>query len=223
VSILRTANSTVFSPRKKIENLTQAIALIGISQLESLILSIGVGTAIPRKAAPGYDFVRFWKTAAKRGVIAAELASVLCPIRKSDSFTAGLLQDMAIPLLAHQKPEEYGAILGKWHEKGGDLAELERERFPWDHAEIATWICSEWGLPEKIASAIGGHHGSAQDLYDCPAPVSLVAHITEEENSSGVEKLIQAMHQEHGMEEEWAREIIASNVEKADDLAHMMI
>ena len=50
VRVLRLANSAAFSRGKKVESLTQAIALVGLSQLESLVLSIATGSAAPRKA-----------------------------------------------------------------------------------------------------------------------------------------------------------------------------
>ena len=38
VRLLRVANSAAFSPSTKVENLAQAVALVGLSQLESLVL-----------------------------------------------------------------------------------------------------------------------------------------------------------------------------------------
>ena len=37
------------------------------------------------------------------------------------SFTAALLQDLALPLLAHLQVDLYGSILDSWHNGGADL------------------------------------------------------------------------------------------------------
>jgi HD-like signal output (HDOD) protein len=222
VSVLRVANSPAFSPTRKIENLSQAIALVGNAQLESLILSVGVASVVPCKATPGYDSARFWQAAARRGILARELASVLCPARDSECFTAGFLQDLAIPFLARHKPKEYGAVLLKWHTTGGNLVELERAEFDWDHAEVATWICADWNLPEIIASAIGGHHAADDDDYDCPAPVALAAFIRETEETLGLDALAAAAQSRYGIDPERVDELVESSFAKAEDLARLL-
>jgi len=222
VQVLRLANSAVFSSRKKVENLTQAIALVGLSQLETMVLSAGVGKATPGKSAKGYDAVRFWLASARRGALAHTLASALCPTMKSECFTAGFLQDMAVPFLATQDPENYGPILERWHKEGGNLCELEREVFDWDHAEVATWMCNEWDFPESIAAAIGGHHGTQVEGYEPLAPVTLVALLGENEETLGVDALIAEANSRYGLPVEEMGKLVESSFEKGDALAQLI-
>jgi HD-like signal output (HDOD) protein len=220
VRVLGIANSAAFSPVKKIENLSQAIALLGFSQLESVVLSVGVSASIPKKDSSGYDFKRFWLASMRRGVLARSLASILCPTRVAESFTCGFLQDFAIPFLVFSRPREYGPILKNWQCSNEDLSELERAQFDWDHAEVGTWLCSEWDLPENIASAIGGHHRTKDDLYNCPPPVSLVALLGESEN--GVESLVEEAHSKHGISQDKVNELISSSFNDAEGLIRLM-
>jgi HD-like signal output (HDOD) protein len=223
VRVLRLANSPAFSPRKKVENLTQAIALVGFSQLETMVLSVGVRNATPTKPFPGYDATRFWRASARRGVLAHSLASVLCPANGSECFTAGFLQDMAVPLLATRDPEKYGAVLEQWHNDGGNLCELEREIFDWDHAEVATWICNDWDFPENIALAIGSHHGARYEGHEPLAPVGLVSCLGENENDPGTEALIEEAHSRCGIATEELERLVKSSFEKGDAFAKLMI
>jgi HD-like signal output (HDOD) protein len=222
VRVLRMANSPVFSPVRKVENLPQAIALIGMSQLESLVLSVAVGTALPRSDTHQYDFKRFWRASVRRGVTARALAAVLCPPRAAEAFTSGFLQDLAVPFLAHMRPREYAPILEAWLNGNDDLAALERSEFPWDHAEVATWLCSEWDLPEKTASAIGGHHGNDDDIYDCPPPVSLVALLGETDQPTDVEALVEEAHASHNIPKEVTQALVSSSFQEADDLSRLI-
>jgi HD-like signal output (HDOD) protein len=222
VQVLRLANSAVFSSRKKVENLTQAIALVGLSQLETMVLSAGVGKATPGKSSKGYNAVRFWLASARRGALAHTLASTLSPTMKSECFTAGFLQDMAVPFLATQDPENYGPILEQWHKEGGNLCEMEREAFDWDHAEVATWMCNEWDFPESIAVAIGGHHGAQYEGHEPLAPVNLVALLGENEENLGVDVLIAEAHARYGIPIEEARELVESSFEKGEALAQLI-
>lgn len=224
VRLLSIANSAAFSPIKKVENLTQAIALVGLSQLESLVLGVGVAKGIPRKTCQWHDPKEFWLTSARRAMLADELAKILCPAKESECFTAAFLQDMALPFLACHRSEDYDDIFKKWHLEGGDLAGLEREKLDWDHGEVATWICNEWGLPENIALAIKTHHDpNADNNNETLGPVRLVSILREDEENNGLEELIEKAKLVYGISEEKMDAIIQPSFEKAKDLAKMII
>ena len=223
VRVLRLANSAAFSARNKVENLSQAIALVGFSQLETMVLSVGVSGAMPGQSSPGYEAARFWRASARRGVLAHSLASIFCPARGSECFTAGFLQDIAVPLLATKHPDKYGPILERWHAKGGDLCEMEREVCDWDHAEVATWMCHEWDFPENITAAIGGHHGAGYDGYEPLAPVSLVALLREEGEDIGVDALIAHANAQWDAPVEYVLRLIEPSFQRGDALAQLMV
>jgi HD-like signal output (HDOD) protein len=223
VRVLRLANSAAFSARNKVENLSQAIALVGFSQLETMVLSVGVSGAMQGMASPGYDAARFWRASARRGVLANSLASIFCPARRSECFTAGFLQDMAVPLLANRDPDKYGPILERWHAEGGDLCEMEREVYDWDHAEVATWMCDEWDFPENITAAIGSHHGASYNGYEPLAPVGLVAWLREEGEDIGIEALAEDALTRWEVPKESVRKLIEPSFEKGDALAQLMM
>jgi len=223
VKVLRIANSAAFSPGKKVKNLTQAIALVGISQLESLVLGVGVAKGIPKQSCQWHDPAQFWLTSARRAMLASDLALVLCPAKESECFTAAFLQDMALPFLACHRSDAYDPIFKKWHLEGGDLAMLERERLEWDHAEVATWIASEWGLPENIAAAIQGHHGQTVADYESLGPVRLAAILREEDDNSSIDEMIAEARDTYGVSEEKMQAIIEPGFEKARDLARLIV
>jgi HD-like signal output (HDOD) protein len=224
VRLLSIANSAAFSPQNKVENLTQAIALVGLSQLESLVLSVGVSKGIPKKVCQWHDPREFWLTSARRAMLAFELAQILCPAKESECFTAAFLQDMALPFLACNRSDEYEPVFKKWHLEGGDLAEIEREVLEWDHAEVATWICSEWGLPENIALSINNHHNPEFDKnHDALGPVRIVSILREDESNNGLDELVAKARDTYNISEEKMQSIIQPSFEKAEDLTRMII
>lgn len=223
VKLLKIANSAAFSPTKKVENLTQAIALVGMSQLESLVLGVGVAKGIPRKTCQWHDPAEFWLTSARRALLAQDLAKIMCPSKESECFTSAFLQDMALPFLSCHRSEEYDQVFKKWHLEGGDLAQLEKECLEWDHAEVATWICSEWGLPENIALAINNHHNPDADKeHGTLGPVRLVSILREDESNSGVDEMIAQARNVYNIPEEKMQSIIDPAFENARELARMI-
>ncbi len=222
--ILSLANSAAFSPKNRVENLTQAIALVGLSQLESLVLGVGVAKGIPKQTCQWHDPSEFWLTSARRAMLATALAAILCPAKESQCFTSAFLQDMALPFLACQRSDDYNMIFKKWHLEGGDLAAIERETLQWDHAEVATWICSEWGLPENIALAIKNHHNpDFDDDHETLAPVRLVSILREDDNNDGVDEIIAQAGDVYNISEKRIQPMIESSFEKAKDLARLII
>lgn len=224
VRLLGIANSAAFSPINKVENLTQAIALVGMSQLESLVLGVGVAKGIPKKSCQWHNPNKFWLTSAKRAMLAKELAQTHCPAKESECFTAAFLQDMALPFLACHRSDEYDSVLKRWHFDGGDLAQLEREKLEWDHAEVASWICSEWGLPENLALAIKNHHSIATDEeYETLGPVRLVSILREDDANDGVDEIIDTAKSVYDIPEDTMISTIESSFNKAKDLAQMIV
>lgn len=223
VRLLGIANSVAFSPKNRIENLTQAISLVGLSQLESLVLGVGVAKGIPKKICQWHDPSEFWKTSARRAMLANELARIICPAKESECFTAAFLQDMALPFLACNRSDEYDAIFKKWHLEGGNLAHLENESLEWNHAEVATWICSEWGLPENIALAIKNHHAPIDNDNEYFGPIRLVGILREDESNSGIDEMIDEADRVYNISSEKMQAIIDSSFIKAGDLARLIV
>lgn len=223
VKLLSLANSVAFSPTNNVSNLTQAIALVGISQLESLVLGVGLSKGLAGQSCQWHDPKIFWLASARRAVIASELAKILCPARRSECFTAAFLQDMALPFLACQRTDLYDPILEQWASQGGDLAEIENEFVSWDHSEVASWICAEWGMPEDIAMAIRSHHGAEIEDYEILQPVKLVSIIREENDNSGIDEMVELAHTSCGISLEQLEEILEPSLEKAEALASMIV
>jgi HD-like signal output (HDOD) protein len=219
VKLLSLVNSAAFAPRHEVVSLSMAVALVGLSQLESLVMSATLKKGIPRCEDENLSAAAFWTTAAFRGVLARDIARLLCPAQSAECFTAGFLQDMAVPFLINQRGAEYGSIVSNWHAGEAELSEAERELFGWDHAQVATWIAQDWDLPESLASAIGGHHATDDDAYDCPLPVTLVANLSDTDES--LERLRERL-KEH-VPEDKVEGMTTSAQEAAHELAQFMI
>ena len=175
VSVLRTANSAAYSLRNPVTNVARAVTLCGRTEIESLLLSVAVRDTLPNPKKQADVLSSFWNTCARRAVVARALAQKLHPTLQSEAFTAGLLQDMGIPVLYQVYGDDYEKLLVRAHGQEDELVSLERGHYDWDHAEVATWMCAQWEFPERIASAIGAHHGRDEANLTPLDAVSLVS------------------------------------------------
>ncbi len=195
VKLLGMINSAAFGLRHRVKSVHHAISLLGRSQTESILIGMAVRDTLPRTTAQGFDASRFWKAAARRAVAARALADRIDPSVRSECFTAALLQDMAIPVLASCKGAEYGELLESWHRGDEGLDVLEQERFEWTHAQVAGSMCVRWEFPEAVSEAIATHHDALSDESVVLAPVRLVASLVESDEERGVDTLIRNAHE----------------------------
>lgn len=215
--LLNTVNSAAFALRHEVRSVHHAISMLGRNQLESILIAVAVGGALPGSPAPGFEATRFWRTAAQRAALASSLADRLDPARKSESFTAALLQDMALPLLAHHRGEDYGPLLLQWHNGQEDLVQLEREAFDWDHAVIGEAMCARWKFPAGLAEAIAGHH---EDEIGIPA-VDLVAVLREVDVEYGLDQLVERAKSTFGLSEDETSKLVHESFETANGMARL--
>jgi HD-like signal output (HDOD) protein len=112
---------------------------------------------MPNPKSGPIDLKALRQDSLRRGLFARGMARRLGVKDAEDLFSAALLQDMAIPILAKALPNEYAELAQQRRERGVSLSELERERFGWDHAEAAGRLVTAWNMPATFASLIGLH------------------------------------------------------------------
>lgn len=174
IRVLRMVNSAGFGLRHRVDDVSQAVQLIGRSSLESVLITLAMKDVLPMKSRPGFDAVSFWRASAQRAGIAGRLAARLCPPDRSFCWTAALLQDIGVPLLVDYMEDRYCSVLETWVDGAEPLDDLEREAFGFDHAELGKRIAQKWELPERLTEAIADHHASPTLET---APVRLVAFV----------------------------------------------
>lgn len=219
VRVLKMVNSGAGAVRR-IDNLQQAVALAGSSNIESIVLAVGVQSALPTSRVQGFESQRFWRAASRRAATAQAFARVLHPSTAMQSFTASLLQDMAVPLLAHRRPGDYGPMLDAWHGGEASLDVMEQSELGWDHGEVATWLCDAWQMPESLAQMIGEHH---DDEGAAPPGVALVSRLRETDANPGVDELVSVAQSRYGLSADRTVEIVQGAFSEADDLARKLV
>ncbi len=222
VRILRTVNSTAYGPATPIQGLHHAVAYMGRAEIEQVVLALAVKSALPSTKAPGFEPGRFWTAAARRAALARRMADRLHPSTAGECFTAALLQDMGVPILAHARPADYGAVLQAWH--GGEprrLDELERAALGFTHADVGGILGRVWELPQVLAQAIFHHHRGSEGRELQPA-LRLVALLRETRVERDDEEFLEAGRSDFGLPPDWTREALQDSEKQAAELAALL-
>lgn len=161
--VLKFVNSSYFGFSREISSVKLAITLVGIRTIKNFSLWSAVFSLMPNPKCGPFDLKSLWQDSLHRALFARAFGKVLGLKESEELFAAGLLQDMAVPLLAKALPAEYLRLL---HDRNGGksrLSRLEQERFGWNHGQAAAKMARQWNLPEEFAQLVE-HHAELPDL-----------------------------------------------------------
>ncbi|MDH4120019.1 MAG: HDOD domain-containing protein, partial [Acidimicrobiia bacterium] len=151
--MLSVVNSAAYAPRNPIVTVHQAVTMFGRNHVESMLISAAASSVVSAATARTFDLRRFWSIAAWRASAASSLSRIVDRSRSSENFTAALLEDIAVPILATQVPG-YADTLRSWLTDGGDLSVVEFETHGWTHASAAGILFDEWRFPASLRDAV---------------------------------------------------------------------
>jgi HD-like signal output (HDOD) protein len=155
--VLKFVNSSYFGFSREILGIRQALTLVGTRAITNFALWNAVFSVIPNPNFGSFDLRSLWQDSLRRALFARVFGRSLSLSNAEDLFAGALLQDMAIPLLLKEYPEEYGVLVERRRVEGRRLSGLEREMFGWDHAEAAAILAERWNLPGDFVDLIAQH------------------------------------------------------------------
>ena len=157
-AVLQVVNSPLFRLPKKIASIDQAIQMLGLVRLASVVRAVSMKASL----APALKLDRFWDTAEDVARAGAYLAKRHVGLDAEALYAVGLFHDCGIPLLLMSFPD-YKALLQRSKDvDDGDsehsIAKLEKESFGITHAEVGYRLGQAWFLPEPLCQVIAIHH-----------------------------------------------------------------
>ncbi|MEZ6194651.1 MAG: HDOD domain-containing protein [Planctomycetota bacterium] len=222
VRLLQMVNSAAFGLDGKVTDARHAVCVLGRGRLESLVLGLTVREALPREPAACFDDTRFWRGSLRRGALARSLAEQLHPAQAMECFTIGVLQDMAVPVLAAARGDDYAPVLREWFsdsQQVPDLSVMENDAIGLTHGSVGRLLGEHWGIPEGILHPIENHHDDSSEVL---AAVRLVSFVREGERYPDVERIVEAARQDHDLEPDHVVATVENAFQQADELARQL-
>ena len=155
--VLSLANSAYFGVRQKITTIERAIVIIGLKELELIILGVGFADLFDLRRVPsGFDGEGLWIHGLSVAWLSKEMAEASFHTDPGGVMLAGLLHDVGKLILVVYLTEEAEQILDLV-EQGVPYYEAE-DRVGARHSEIGYLLARNWGLPKMQSAAIRDHH-----------------------------------------------------------------
>jgi putative nucleotidyltransferase with HDIG domain len=157
VSVLKLSNSAAFITRKHIETIGEAITLIGLRNLRSIIIASSARRILDERYS---SFRQVWEHCNKSAFYARHLSMELgCSKIAQNVYLAALLHDLGKIVLLSTS-----STLAEWmstlvRNRGiRSSTVIEEVSIGISHSSIGGQIARKWNLPEYLVETIEWHH-----------------------------------------------------------------
>ena len=183
--ILQMANSAFFGFSQTIGSAGHAVEVLGLDTIRAMVLTYHIFSEFDKTKIKGFSIDILWNHCMNTGALALKIAkSEKMDVRSQQSaFTAGLVHDIGLLIVAQNFPDQLQEALSLAHDKHIELWRAEEEIFHASHGAVGAYLLGLWGLPDPIVETVAYHHcpGEHVELGFCHLTVVHVAHVLENE------------------------------------------
>jgi HD-like signal output (HDOD) protein len=154
--ILKTVNSSLYGLLRPVQNLRQAVAYLGQRSLRMIATTFSLVEGLTRGSAADL-YYSYWQRAITMATVAGRLTESNRTLPRNDAYTAGLLADLGILLLAQAETQKYPQLY-RSVPHGPELIAAERRQFGFSHAALGARLLQNWGFPAPLVEAALHHH-----------------------------------------------------------------
>jgi putative nucleotidyltransferase with HDIG domain len=157
--ILRLVNSAFFGLRSRVNNIPEAVVLLGFSAIRNLVVSVSVIKSLKvNRETQFFDITGFWKHSIAVAMISKEISVKTNQSTADECFLGGLLHDIGKVVLYQFFPELFQEIWKIVQTEEVFFHEAERRMHSYNHARIGGYLARRWQLPKCISETIISHH-----------------------------------------------------------------
>lgn len=228
--LLRVVNSSLFGLSGKVDNLTQAIALLGTGPLKLLVL----GFSLPPKLLHDIDaevLRTFWRGALTRAVAARQLIQSEWKLPGDEAFLIALLQDLGILVLLGQLATPYARFVAQVRAERHDLIAMEQDALGFDHRDLTVALLRKWNLPALYAESIAtrpaatstvGSKDFSRVMPQVLRLANLLGELVADHRLLVLPDLLEFGHQYCGLDKDRVARLVAELEPQVDELADVL-
>jgi HD-like signal output (HDOD) protein len=170
--VLRLSNSAFFRVSRKIGSAEEAVAMLGMTHVRSLVMAAALGSSF--KNVPGVNLPQFWRYSLRVADISKSLAGVLRQ-NESNAFTAGLIHAIGDLIMHIAMPDLIAPLDMGTPPLDLQRAQAEMSVFGYTYAQVGAGMAEKWQFPTNIVSALNNQINPFEgEAYD---PLGGVLHL----------------------------------------------
>lgn len=166
--LLKSVNAPMFGLRQKVASVPQAISLLGLRSVRSLVMALSVRGCFKVKDK---KFIEgFWEASVQRATVCGQIARAVGQDLDA-CYMLGLLADCAVPAMINRF-EGYQAFYQEATlQADRPITALELATFGTHHAIAGYLLTRSWRFPDEIVQGTKLHHALPSDEPEISPPV----------------------------------------------------
>ena len=159
--LLKVVNSAQFMLPKKVDNIVEAVKLVGMRGLRNLLYSYGTQKILGNETQ---ESKKLWEHSYRTAFYAYNLARNVTRKKEilDDVYVGGILHDMGKIIFSSVHPELIEKINSFCRQKSIPAEIFEDLSAGLNHSEIGAMIAKKWNFPTALIMAIKYHHNPLQ-------------------------------------------------------------
>jgi putative nucleotidyltransferase with HDIG domain len=166
--LLKLVNSAAYMMSKKVDNIADAVKLVGLKAIKNLLYSYGTLKILGEEDTA--EKKKLWDHCYRTAYYAFNLAKNFKPGIKGlydDAYVGGMLHDMGKIIFSTVHPALLERIKHFCKNKGVPSDTFENLAGGMNHAEIGARIAEKWNFPDTLIAAIRYHHEPTLESGEC--------------------------------------------------------
>ena len=170
--LLEMANAPAFQMQRQIVGIPEALALLGVAQLRSLVSTAPLGTT--SRSVPGINMQQFWRYSLNTAKLARSLAGI-GHHNQIAAYTAGLVHAVGELLMHLAAPDIIFSINELVSPLDLRRARIEQRILGYCYGNVSAALAQRWQFPEVVVDAL--QHQSAPLDNNAYEPLAGVIHL----------------------------------------------
>lgn len=164
--VLQLVNSSFFGMPGHISSAKEAVILLGIDVVKTLVLNIEVFSKFNRASLTIISIDEIHKHCVRTGIIAQKIARYenMDKEKSDNAMIASILHDLGKLLLVEHYADRYKHVMEMVQEEKIPVFQAEKNIFHVTHAEVGAYLLGLWGLPENVVEGIAFHHNPGKNI-----------------------------------------------------------
>lgn len=204
--LIKMANSAKYMTGNEVNDLADAVTIIGLKEMRLIAHLIHYQTSFRRK--PPFSDAFFLKHAFLSALVAQKMAKFF-GLDSGEAFLAALMRDIGVYLLATEDREKYLEVIKLTDYDISKLALAENKVFGTYHALMSARLLQQWNFSKETIIGVAFHHNPEKAEASCQSYAYLtflaeqavfrlgidngIADITDEERETPSKKLMDAL------------------------------
>lgn len=152
--MLRLANSPYYGVRKKISTVEEAIRMLGLSSIRTLVVSSNLTGIF--KQIPNVDLPAFWRHSLRVASVARYLAAKTRSVDPNLAFTVGSMHGIGHLIMSIVMPTHMAPLNAACPMDSMARLDAEEQAFDYHFGDVSAKLASRWNFSDEFITALAG-------------------------------------------------------------------